>query len=164
MATLATTPPGLLTKARRWAGGFRSRETWAAFAFLSPWLFGFFVFTAGPMVASLVLSFTDYSVIQTTHNVGWDNYHHLVHDPKVRTAMRTTLIYTAMVVPAHVVFSLGLAMVLARIGRLAGVFRTIFYLPVMTPAVPVGVLYLLLFNGDHGVINSGLGLVGIHGP
>jgi multiple sugar transport system permease protein len=151
-------------RARRWFAGFASRETWAAYAFLSPWLFGFFVFTAGPMVASLILSFTDYSVIQTTHNVGWDNYNKLVHDPKVTTAMKTTLIYTAMVVPAHVIFSLGLAMVLARVGRAAGFFRTAFYLPVMTPAVAVGVLYLLMFNGDYGLVNAGLRFVGIHGP
>jgi multiple sugar transport system permease protein len=151
-------------RARRWFAGFASRETWAAFVFLSPWLFGFIVFTAGPMIASLILSFTDYSVIQTTHNVGWDNYNHLVHDPKVTTAMKTTLIYTAMVVPAHVIFSLGLAMVLARVGRAAGFFRTAFYLPVMTPAVAVGVLYLLMFNGDYGLINAGLHFFGIHGP
>jgi len=55
--------PGPRTRARRWFGGFRERDTWWAFAFLSPWLFGFVVFTAGPMVASAVLSFTDYSVI-----------------------------------------------------------------------------------------------------
>jgi multiple sugar transport system permease protein len=164
MATASATVPGPRLRARRWFAGFASREAWAAFAFLSPWLFGFAVFTAGPMVASLFLSFTDYSIIQTTHNVGWDNYHHLVHDPKVRTAMKTTLIYTAMVVPAHVVVSLGLAMVLARVGRAAGFFRTAFYLPVMTPAVAVGVLYLLLFNGDHGLINAGLSFFGIHGP
>jgi len=164
MATATATAPGPRVRARRWFAGFASRETWAAFAFLSPWLFGFVVFTAGPMIASLILSFTDYSVIQTTHNVGWDNYNRLVHDPKVTTAMKTTLIYTAMVVPAHVVFSLGLAMVLARVGRAAGFFRTAFYLPVMTPAVAVGVLYLLMFNGDYGLINAGLHFFGIHGP
>jgi multiple sugar transport system permease protein len=164
MATATATAPGPRVRARRWFAGFASRETWAAFVFLSPWLFGFIVFTAGPMIASLILSFTDYSVIQTTHNVGWDNYNHLVHDPKVTTAMKTTLIYTAMVVPAHVIFSLGLAMVLARVGRAAGFFRTAFYLPVMTPAVAVGVLYLLMFNGDYGLINAGLHFFGIHGP
>ena len=69
-AAVASRAPGPLARARRWGAGFRSRETWAAFAFLSPWMFGFVVFTAGPMIASLVLSFTDYSVIQTTHWVG----------------------------------------------------------------------------------------------
>jgi multiple sugar transport system permease protein len=164
VATVAASAPGPRVRVRRWAAGFRSRETWAAFAFLSPWLFGFLVFTAGPMIASLVLSFTDYSVIGTTHNVGWDNYHHLVTDPKVASAMKTTLIYTAMVVPAHVVLALALAMLLSRVGRAAGFFRTAFFLPTMTPAVAVGVLYLLLFNGSFGLINGALAHIGIHGP
>jgi multiple sugar transport system permease protein len=158
------TAPGPLTRARRWAAGFKRRETWAAYAFLSPWLFGFVVFTAGPMVASFVLSLTDYSVIQTTHNVGWDNYRQLFHDPHVRNSIRTTLIYTVMVVPAHMIFSLALAMLLARVGRAAGFFRTVFYLPVMMPAVAVGVLYLLLFNGQVGLINRALELIHVSGP
>jgi multiple sugar transport system permease protein len=164
--TAVATPqaPGSLARARRWAAGFKSRETWIAFAFLSPWLFGFLVFTAGPMVATVLLSFTDYSIIQATHNVGFDNYQQLFHDPKVRTALRVTLVYTVMVVPAHVVVSLGLAMLLARVGKAAGLFRTIFYLPVMTPAVAVGILYLFLFNGDFGLINGVLEHLGIHGP
>ena len=164
MATVATTAPGPLTRARRWGSGFRTRETWAAFAFLSPWLFGFVVFTAGPMIASLVLSFTDYSVIQTTHNVGFANYHTLYHDPYVRTALRNTFVFTLLSVPAHVIVALGLAAVLARVGRAAGIFRTIFYLPQMTPGVAIGILYLLIFNGSYGVLNAGLALVGIHGP
>jgi multiple sugar transport system permease protein len=164
LATASATTPGPRVRARRWLSGFGERETWAAFAFLSPWLFGFFVFTAGPMVASAILSFTDYSVIQTTHNVGFDNYKELYHDPKVRSAMRTTLIYTALVVPAHVVVSLALAMLLSRVGRAAGFFRTVFYLPVMTPLVGVGILYLLLFNGSFGLINRALEIVHINGP
>jgi multiple sugar transport system permease protein len=165
MATVTTVAPGPRVRVRRWASGFRERETWAAFAFLSPWLFGFIVFTAGPMIASLVLSFTDYSIVQKTHGVGFDNYRELIHDPKVRTSLRTTLVYTVMVVPAHMVVSVALAMLLQRVGSgLAGIFRTIFYLPVMTPLVAVGILYLLLFNGDFGLINSALGLIGIDGP
>jgi multiple sugar transport system permease protein len=151
-------------RARRWFAGFASRDTWAAYAFLSPWLFGFVVFTAGPMIASLVISFTDYSVIQATHNVGWANYHTLYHDPYVRTALRNTFVFTLLSVPAHVIIALGLAAVLARVGRAAGIFRTIFYLPVMTPGVAIGILYLLIFNGSYGVLNNGLGYIGITGP
>jgi multiple sugar transport system permease protein len=164
LATATATAPGPRVRARQWLSGFGERETWAAFAFLSPWLFGFFVFTAGPMVASAILSFTDYSIIQSTHNVGFDNYKELYNDPKVRSALRTTLIYTVMVVPAHVVVSLALAMLLSRVGRMAGFFRTVFYLPVMTPLVGVGILYLLLFNGSFGLINRALALVHIDGP
>ena len=61
--------------------GSGERDTWAAYAFLSPWLFGFVVFTAGPMIASLILSFTDYSVIQTTHNVGLRELPHALPRP-----------------------------------------------------------------------------------
>lgn len=160
----ATTAPGPLARARRWAAAWRERETWAAFAFLSPWLFGFVVFTAGPMVASAVLSFTDYSIIQTTHNVGFSNYTQLYHDPQVATALKNTLIYSVMFVPAHVIVALLLAMLLARVGRFAGFFRTVFYLPTLTPFVAVGVLYYLLFNGDYGLINAALGYIGIKGP
>ena len=116
------------------------------------------------MVASAILSFTDYSVIQPTHGVGFQNYHDLIHDPKVRSALKTTFIYTAMAVPAHILVGLGLAMMLTKVGRLAGFFRTVFYLPVMTPAVAVGIVFLLMFNGSFGVVNRGLGLVGINGP
>src|SRR3978361_306403 len=164
MATVVTTAPGPLTRARRWGSGFRNRETWAAFAFLSPGLFGFVVFTAGPMIASLVLSFTDYSIIQTTHNVGWANYSTLYHDPYVRTALRNTFVFTLLAVPAHVIFALALASVLARLGRAAGTFRTIFSLPNMTPGVAIGILYLLIFNGSYGVLNRGLSFIGLHGP
>jgi multiple sugar transport system permease protein len=164
MATATATTPGPRVRARRWFAGFGSRDTWAAYAFLSPWLFGFVVFTAGPMIASLIISFTDYSVIQATHNVGWANYHTLYHDPYVRTALRNTFVFTLLSVPAHVIIALGLAAVLARVGRAAGIFRTIFYLPVMTPGVAIGILYLLIFNGSYGVLNNGLGYIGITGP
>jgi multiple sugar transport system permease protein len=165
LATASTTAaPGPRTRARRWASGFKERETWAAYAFLTPWIIGFLVFTAGPMVASAYLSFTDYSIISPTHGVGWANYTQLIHDPKVRTGLRNTLFYTVLMVPSHIIFSLILAMLLARVGRLAGLFRTIFYLPVMTPTVAVGILYLLLFNGNYGLINAALHVIHVQGP
>jgi multiple sugar transport system permease protein len=167
LATASTTaaPGPRKPRARRWASGFRERETWVALAFLSPWIIGFVVFTAGPMIASGYLSFTDYSIISETHRVGFDNYREMLHDPKVTTGLRNTLYYTALAVPSHIGFSLMLAMLLARVGRRsAGIFRTIFYLPVLTPSVAVGILYFLLFNGSFGLINSALGLIGISGP
>lgn len=164
MATVTATAPGPRVRARRWFAGFAQRETWAAFAFLSPWMFGFVVFTAGPMIASLVLSFTDYSIIQTTHNVGLANYRTAYHDPYVATALRNTFVFTLLSVPAHVIVALGLASLLARVGRAAGFFRTIFYLPSMTPGVAIGILYLLIFNGSYGILNAGLKLLHIPGP
>ena len=142
-----------------------SRETRAAYGFLSPWIIGFLVFMAGPMVASLVLSLTDYDVLTSTDFVGAANYQQLLADPKVRTSLANTLIYTVLHVPLTMAVSLGLAMLLVRAGRRsAGFFRTVFYLPTITPKVAVGVLFLLLFNGQVGLINEVLGWVGINGP
>jgi multiple sugar transport system permease protein len=144
--------------------GFRERETWTALLFISPWIFGFLALTAGPMVASAILSFTDYSVIGQTHNVGLDNYRAIGSDPYVLKSLRNTLIMTAMWVPLDMALSLLLASMLARITRFDGFFRTIFYLPVMTPTVAIGAMYLLLFNGNYGLVNQVLGFVGIRGP
>jgi multiple sugar transport system permease protein len=149
---------------RNWRRGFRLRETWAAYAFLSPWIFGFVVLTLGPMIASLVLSLTNYDIIGTTSFVGTANYAEMAHDPEVITALRNTLIYTVLNVPLTIVVSLLLAMMLTRVGRAGSFFRTVFYLPVMTPAVAVGILYLLLFNGSYGIVDKVLGFFGIPGP
>jgi multiple sugar transport system permease protein len=152
-------------RARTWARGFRRHETWAAYAFLSPWLFGFIVLTFGPMVASLILSFTNYDIINSTQWVGLGNYRQLIHDPNVSQALKNTLFYAVLYVPSTMVVSLALAAMLARLGkRSSGFFRTVFYLPVMTPQVAVGILYLLLFNGDYGLIDKVLGFFHIPGP
>ena len=166
MASIAQTTrkPGPLARARFWAAGFKERDTWAAYGFLLPWFVGFVVFIAGPMVASLILSFTDYSVIQKTNWVGTQNYHALVDDPKVTTALKNTFIYTALSVPLHMIIALALAVLLLNLGRAAGFFRTVFYLPTMTPPVAVAILYLLLFNGSTGIVNRVLGWFHISGP
>jgi multiple sugar transport system permease protein len=156
--------PGSRTRARRWLGGFRRRETWAAYAFLSPWILGFLIFTSGPMVASLVLSFTEYDVINPPRYVGAENYRLLKDDPKIVLSMRNTLVFTLMLVPLTMAVGLGLALLLANARRAAGFFRTAFYMPNMTPPVAVGILFLFLFNGTAGIVNRGLGAIGIPGP
>ncbi|MGA8117319.1 MAG: sugar ABC transporter permease [Actinocatenispora sp.] len=145
-------------------GGRARSEGRAAYLFLSPWIVGFLVFTAGPMVASFVLSFTDYSTINSPKSVGLANYQQLFSDPKVARALSNTLVYAALNVPMSIVVALVLAMLLLRVGRAAGFFRTVYYLPVMTPPVAVGALFLLLLNGNNGLVNDALSLVGVHGP
>jgi multiple sugar transport system permease protein len=145
-------------------GRLQQREGRAALMFISPWIIGFLIFTAFPMVASLVLSFTDYSLVGDTHGVGTDNYRQLVSDPRVVKSLVNTFTYAAMFVPLGTVIALGLAMMLARVGRSAGFFRTAFYLPEMTPAVAAGALFLLLLNGQTGLVNEVLSWFGIQGP
>jgi multiple sugar transport system permease protein len=165
VASIATKQvPGPLARARHWARGWRERETWVAYLFILPWIIGFLAFTAGPMIASAWLSFTDYSIVYPTQKVGLDNYRELLDDPKVTTALKNNLVFALFSVPGTLIVALGLAMILARVRWGGGFFRTVFYLPNITPPVAVAILYLLLFNGSVGIINQGLEAIGISGP
>lgn len=125
---------------------------------------GFLVFTAWPIIYSAYLSLTDYDVINDPNFVGLANYIQLFADPKIALALGNTLFFTAIQVPMYILVSLVLAVLLDHAGKASGFFRTIFFLPKMTPAVAVGVLFLLLFNGQNGFINEILAAVGVDGP
>ncbi len=144
--------------------GGQAARTRTAYLFISPWLFGLVVFTAGPMIASLVLSFTDYDLVQEAEFVGFENYQRLVQDPAILTSLGNTFFYTVLHVPLSMALALALAMLLVRAGRTAGFWRTVVYLPVMTPPVAIGALFLLLLNGQTGLVNEALAVVGIDGP
>jgi len=155
-STLAPVRPG-----RRRA---RRREAVAALLFISPWLVGFLIFTAWPVIYSGYLSLTDYDVINNPNFIGFDNYAAMFDDPKIALSLGNTLIFTVLSVPLHIIVALALALLLLRAARATGFFRTVFFLPKMTPAVAVGVLFLLIFNGQNGLINRVLGFFGIQGP
>jgi multiple sugar transport system permease protein len=167
--TAPGTAPGP-SRARRWLSGFREKETWTAYLFIFPWIFGFLVLTLGPMIFSLYYSFTNYGLeqiagISPTKGVGFANYRQLYDDPKVWASLRNTFVYTLMMVPGKLIVALLLAMILVRMTeKFAGFFRTVFYLPHITPPVAVGVLVLYLFNGRIGVVNKALSYIGIQGP
>ncbi|CAM4141496.1 carbohydrate ABC transporter permease [Kibdelosporangium persicum] len=139
-------------------------DTRAAWMFLSPWIAGFLVFTAGPMIFSLFLSLTRYDMLKPATFVGLDNYQELVTDPKVGIALYNTLFFTVLHVPLLIVLALALASLLRRAGRASGFFRTVLYLPVMTPPVALAAMFLLLLNGQTGAINELLGWFGFTGP
>ncbi|MEV4563492.1 sugar ABC transporter permease [Nonomuraea sp. NPDC049419] len=139
-------------------------ETRAALLFISPWIIGFVVFTAWPVINSAYLSLTDYDVINDPNYVGFDNYVQLFEDPKVGLALWNTFVFAVLSVPTHLVVALGLALLLNSASKATGFFRTAFFLPKMTPPVAIGILLLLLFNGQDGLINAFLGVFGIDGP
>ena len=163
-ASTAVAAPAMTPERQRSRRRARRRNAASAFLFLSPWLIGFAVFTAWPILYSAYLSLTDYDVINDPRFIGFENYAQLFEDPKIALAIGNTLLFTALQVPAYVIVSLLLALLLDRAGRSAGFFRTIFFLPKMTPPVAVGILFLLLFNGQNGLINTVLGWFGIAGP
>jgi len=140
-----------------------SEQTRWAWIFLSPWIVGTIIFTIGPMVATFILSFAKYNVIRPPTFIGLDNYQHLLTDRRIPLALGNTAFYAVLHVPGVILISLLLAMMLLRVGRLSGFFRTVFYLPSVTPAVAIGTLFLLLLAGN-GLVDRTLGLFGIDGP
>ncbi|MCT1396727.1 sugar ABC transporter permease [Microbacterium sp. p3-SID338] len=144
---------------------YNRREALAGYLFISPWLIGFLIFTAGAMVYSLYISFSSYNLAtNSARPVGIDNYANLFEDPRVGVSLANTLFYVVMAVPLEIVFALILALLLNRVGRGAGAFRVLYYLPKMTPAVATAAVFFLLLNGNSGAINQFLRLFGIQGP
>ena len=152
-------------KSPRWSARERRTFLWALL-FLSPWIIGFVVFTAGPMLWSLWLSFTDYNPLSGQGDfIGLDNYARMLEDRRVGLSLWNTFYVSILYVPLSIILGLGLAMLLNGVGgRWAGFFRTAFYLPNVTPAVAVGTLFLLILNNPNGLLNQVLGAVGLPTP
>lgn len=144
---------------------YNRREALAGYLFISPWIIGFAVFMLGAMAYSLVISFSRYNLAtNVARPAGITNYALLFDDPKVATSLANTLFYAVMAVPLEICVALGLALLLNQVGRGAGFFRTVYYLPKMTPSVATAAVFLLLLNGNTGAINQALGFFGIAGP
>jgi multiple sugar transport system permease protein len=138
-----------------------SHEARWGLLFISPWLIGFLLFTAGPMLTSLWLSLTKYD-LHSMEFVGAENYRRLLFvDPLFWKALTNTMVYAIFAVPLGILGSLGVALLLNQRVRGVRLFRTLFYLPTMVPAVASAIMWQWMFNTDNGVLNMGLGFFGI---
>ena len=131
---------------------------------IAPWLVGFILFTAGPMLISLVTSFTDWDLLTDPQWVGLENYRNLATDPNFIQSIKVTLTYTAAYVPLDMIGGLLLALLVRPRLKGIGVFRTIFYLPTVFSGVAFVVVWLWMLNPNGGLINLVLGWFGIEGP
>jgi multiple sugar transport system permease protein len=134
------------------------------YLFLSPWLLGFVLFLAGPMLASLYLSMTRYEVIRAPQWIGLANFERMVGDELFYHSLSVTARYTAASVPLGIVVALGLAILLNQRVAALGLFRTIFYLPSIISGVAVAIVFAWLFNFRFGILNYLLSLLAIPGP
>lgn len=141
-----------------------SRSTAAFWVFVSPWMFGFLVFTVGPMIYSLVLSFFNWDLLTPPTFAGFDNYTKAATDPLLGKSIQVTLTYAAVSVPLQVALSLVVALLLNVKVTGINVFRTIWYLPSLVTGVAQVVLFLWVFNPNYGLINGMLRAIGIEGP
>ncbi|MCC6626372.1 MAG: sugar ABC transporter permease, partial [Chloroflexi bacterium] len=134
--------------------------------FASPWIIGFLLFTAGPMIASFYLGFTEYSMGAPPRWVGLANYQQAFTggDPQFWPSLGRTFLYAITIVPLGLTGSLLIALLLNQHLRGTAVFRTLFFLPSLVPIVASAVLWQWLFQPEFGAINWLLSLVGIQGP
>jgi multiple sugar transport system permease protein len=140
------------------------RRTVTGYLFISPWLAGFFLLTAGPILASLGLSVTFFDMVSPPQFVGLRNYGDMfARDPLFWKSLVNTLYFAALSVPLGVLVALALALLLNGRVRGMAVYRTIFYLPVAVPAVAASVLWIWLLNPELGLLNLALAKVGING-
>jgi multiple sugar transport system permease protein len=126
-----------------------------------PWIAGFVLFTAGPMLASAVLAFTEYDISFAPKFNGLANFRTMGGDELFWKSLANTAFFTFLFVPLHLTIALTVALVLNVRVRGIGIFRTIFYIPSITPTVANAFLWMWVFNPDYGLANSLLGLFGL---
>ncbi|HZB94959.1 MAG TPA: sugar ABC transporter permease [Herpetosiphonaceae bacterium] len=141
----------------------RSEAKWFYF-FISPWIIGYLIFTLGPIIFSGYLSFTRFNLSDPPVWVGLQNYRLLLQDSIFWKSLQVSAYYTFLSVPLGIVFSLLLALLLNQKVPFMGVFRTLFYLPSIMPAVASTLLFVWILNSQFGILNYALrSLVGSNG-
>ena len=132
------------------------------FLCLSPWLFGIIFFTAYPMVSSFYQSFTKFNLIESPQWVGLDNFHRMFfEDDDFWISLKNTIWISAVSIPLRICFAIFTAWVLTKPKRGKNLYRTIFFLPSMVPAVAGTMVFTYIFNPAYGPINKILEKIGI---
>lgn len=140
-------------------------ERRAAWLFLLPNLIGFVVFTSGPVLFSLFLGFMEWQILRPMRFAGLDNYYRLIfEDTLFHKVLWNTAVYTFTAVPLGILCSLGLALALNQGLRGQTVYRTMFFMPVVSSMVAVALLWRWLYNPEFGLINYLLTGIGVSNP
>jgi multiple sugar transport system permease protein len=133
--------------------------------FISPWIIGFLVFTLGPLVMSLIMSFFNWPVIGKPEFIGLGNYAQMfMKDPQFGKSIWITVKFALLFVPLNIIVSLILAVLISQPVKGAGTFRTIFYLPSVVSGVAVSIIWGWILNSEYGLLNYLLSLLGVEGP
>ncbi len=166
MQKTMTTPiaAGQAQRGRGRGLGLRRREAIAGVLFALPAILGFVLWQFGPMLASAILSLTDWQIATAPHWIGLANYigavtpshplPSLVNDPLFWTSLRVTATYAALAVPLSLLTSFCVALALSQPIRGVGLLRSIYYLPSILPAVASALAWLWLYNPDFGIFNT----------
>lgn len=129
--------------------------------FISPAILGLLIFYIWPIIQSAYYSFTNYDILRPPRWVGLQNYERLLQDRVFTLALANTLIMVVVGLPIHLLFDLAMAFLLNSKIRGLAIYRTIFYVPSITPVVASAIVWLWLFNGQYGILNVILGWFGL---
>ncbi|HYH35684.1 MAG TPA: sugar ABC transporter permease [Nocardioides sp.] len=167
-APVANEPSGRGTPTRH-VDPTRRQQAVAAWVLALPFMALFLVFTAGPVLASLGMSFTDMRSTDIRNPlavefIGLQNYTDLLADPLFRKVTVNTALYLVLGVPLTMALALAVAVGLNRLQRLTAFFRVGFYLPVVTSIVAVSVVWKFLLRDEGGLVNTVVGWFGADGP
>lgn len=135
--------------------------------FILPWLLGLVIFTLGPMIFSLILSFSKWDVITGVESikfVGLDNFRAIFHDELFYQSLKVTFIFALVSVPLYQIGSILVALLLNMRTRGMKFFRLIFFMPSVIPAVATSMMWVMIFNPEYGILNQALAWFGIQGP
>jgi len=144
--------------------GVQTREALKGYAFISPWLIGFFAFTLLPVVLSFYYSLCSYSLLQPPVFRGLENYRALLDDKIFWLSLRNTLYYAAMALPLGLICALSAALLLNARIRGQAIYRALVFLPSIVPASAAAMLWLWLLNPKLGLINLVLTHMGVENP
>jgi multiple sugar transport system permease protein len=160
MPEIQASPP--VAKPSRFHLSRRTREHLTGYLFVSPWIFSLLVFTAYPTIASFYFSLTDYNILKPPVFVGLKNFQEMFFkDPLFWISVKNTVYYALISVPLGVLLGLILAMLLNQKLSGIGIYRTIFYLPSLMPAVAATLLGLVILDPRLGLVNQVLGVFGV---
>jgi multiple sugar transport system permease protein len=141
------------------------REARAGLLFVLPWILGLLIFTTYPVLASVVLSFTDYSIVQSPNWVGLQNYQAMfTTDPSFWPSVWNSLYYSFVSVPLALVVALALALVLNMRATGIGLYRTLFYLPSVVPPIASTIVFMVMLSPQSGPVNALLQMIGLPAP
>jgi multiple sugar transport system permease protein len=142
-------------------GGPRAGEARWAYLFIAPMVLGLVLLSAGPILVTFGISLTKWDLLTSPDFVGLDNYARLTADPRFGNALRNTVFYTAVSVPLGLVLSLGLAIALNQAMRGISWIRTMYFLPLVTSAIAVGLVWAWIYSPTSGLLNQVLVIFGI---
>ncbi len=141
------------------------REAITGLFFISPWIIGFLVFYAGPAIVSFFLSFTKWNIVGSPVWIGLDNYVEIfTGDKNFWNSVKVTLRYALLYIPLMTTLSILTALALNSKVKGVGVFRTLFYLPSIAPAIAASLVFMWILQPKYGLLNILLSYVGIEGP